>query len=134
MTDPSSNFTFEQWQATDFDPNSLPVHNSESDPVVEARNIEREFRDIDLIPQQLEQVKQIRRQFNTGMIDAVRTNFAQLMMAMFLPQKQAESLLGNVLGNPIQSYGQQLSQLLTPAQLEIWQRNTQAMAQQPPEQ
>jgi hypothetical protein len=112
------------------DPENISFEDDESDPAIEARNIEQEFYGIELTAQQLDQIKQVRRQMRDEFRQVMTTNFGQIMMLMVLPQQQAEQMAGDLFEPPILTYITNVEQILTPAQLQIWQRNfEQASAQ-----
>ena len=105
------------------------VTDHESDPAVEEQNLREEFRGVDLTAEQFEQVRQARRQFRDEMTQILSEDFGSVLQLVFLPQAEAESRSVNVLGNPIVNYGNALSEILTPEQIEIWQKNMEADAE-----
>lgn len=112
-------------------PNALSTENSgwidhESDPAVEARNLDREFRGVNLTPQQREQVVQARRQLRADMKQVVTSPNAlgTIFRMLFSSQVSAERIAADWLGESIGTYAQSLSEILTPQQLAIWQRNS----------
>lgn len=111
-------------------PDGITVQYEESSPAEEERNLKQEFRGINLTQQQLEQVKQLRRQLKAELKQVIIPNLAQVLMLTVLPKQQAEQKLGDLLGKPLTAYGEGLSKVLTPAQLKVWQKNAENFASQ----
>ncbi|MGF1499638.1 MAG: hypothetical protein ACFB8W_22865 [Elainellaceae cyanobacterium] len=120
---------YEDFEAIDHDPNSVPFEDAESDPAVETRNLEREFAGTNLTPEQFEQVRQVRRQFRAEMVEAAQTRFPQLLLMMLLPQERAERLAGNIFGDAIANYGEGVAEIFTPEQLTTRQQNMEEYVQ-----
>ena len=105
------------------------IQDEESDPAVEERNLRKEFRGIELTPEEFEQVSQARRQFRQELAEAIKNNYGSIIQLVFLPQSEAETQAGKVLGNPITNYSDAISQILTPEEIKIWQQNMEEDAQ-----
>ena len=105
------------------------IQDEESDPAVEERNLRKEFRGIELTPEEFDRVRQARRQFRQELTEVMQQDFGSILQLVFLPQSEAEERSGKVLGNPIANYGRAISQVLTPEEIKIWQRNMEEDAQ-----
>lgn len=112
-------------------PSAVSTENSgwtdnESDPAVEARNLDQEFRGVNLTPQQREQVVQARRQLRTDLRQVMTSPNAigAIFRMLFSSQAAGERIAADWLGESIGTYAQSLSEILMPQQLAIWQRNS----------
>lgn len=111
-------------------PNGISVTNfsvtdTESDPSVEARNLEREFQGANLNAQQRTQITQARRQFRTDLRRAITSpgSLGTIFRLAFSPKAQAQQAAESWVGKPFQNYSTAVSRVLSAEQLVIWQRN-----------
>lgn len=105
------------------------ITDPESDPVVETRNLQVEFKGTNLTPQQFEQIRQARRQFRADIKQVMSDDLGKILQLVFLPKAQAEKQSVEVLGNLIAGYSNAVSRILTPEQIKIWQQNLERGAQ-----
>jgi Spy/CpxP family protein refolding chaperone len=99
------------------------VTDLESDPAVEERNLRQEFRDIEMTNPQFDQIRQARRQFRTDLGEIMTSNLGGLIQLIFLPKAQADRKAIEIFGAPMRSYGEAISRVLSPEQVQVWQRN-----------
>jgi Spy/CpxP family protein refolding chaperone len=105
------------------------VNDLESDPAVEERNLRQEFRDIEMTNSQFDQIRQARRQFRADLGEIMTSNLGGLIQLIFLPKAQAEQKSIEIFGAPIRSYGESIARVLSPEQVQVWQRNMEQDAQ-----
>lgn len=106
----------------------IKIIEREYDPAVQERNLRKEFRGIDLTPQEFEQIRQARRKFHQELKTVVKKDFGSIIQLVFLPKAEAESRSGEVFSNPLTNYSNAMSKILTPEEIKIWQQNMEESA------